>query len=131
MNRYLSLPENAKTPLSSAEADILLATGAKALARSEKDLTHLLERLPVTLKSNREAVIGLSRQLDAARRNQQLGRASTLSPRDAVRFLSTADMDALLASRLEQYTAPLQTVIDALQAELQVARAKLARAGNE
>ena len=124
MSAYQADPNTAGTPLTSAEAEILESQGAKVVARDEKTLSHLIGRLPVTLRSHRAAMNGISAQLEDARRSQKSGRASTLSPRDAVRYLSAADIDALLASRLEVHTAPLIALIDELKAEISRYRAK-------
>jgi hypothetical protein len=120
---YNATNETSRTPLTMAEAEGLLADGARALGRDEKALTHLLERLPVTLRTHRDAVTGLTRQLESARRTQQFGRPSTLSPRDAVRFLAPEDLDLVLADRIQAHTAPLQAIIEALQSELAAVKA--------
>jgi len=124
VSAYQADPNTAGTPLTSAEAESLENAGARALARDERALEHLLGRLPVTLRSHRAAMNGISAQLEDARRSQKSGRVSTLSPRDAVRYLSSADMDALLASRLEVHTGPLLALIEDLKRELAVYKAK-------
>lgn len=124
MSSYQADPNTAGTPLTSAEAEMLLSQGAKSLTRDERALEHLLTRLPVTLRVHREAVNGLSSQVDSSRRVAKGGMTSSLSPRDAVRYLSATDIDALLASRLDVHTAPLLAAIDSLQAELASYRAK-------
>lgn len=121
---YIASAENARTPLSMAEVELLLREGAKALLRDERRLQHLLERLPVTLRNHRDAVTGLTRQLESARRTQRAGRSSTLSPRDAVRFLSPEDLDSLLSERLAVRTATLEDTIAALRHELALLRSQ-------
>lgn len=81
-------PHRLDVPLSEVEVEQLLASGGRAF-KDTRRLMHLLHRVHATIQTHREQRQGLHQEIARLRMQQdKVGVPTTLSPKDAVKYLA-------------------------------------------
>lgn len=91
-------------PLSSEEVAQLARNEGKALRNDPRKLSHFLARLSATLRRHGDEMRQLKGELERGRAaaNQGVGQATTLSPMDAVRYLSPVQLQQVFGTVARQ-----------------------------
>lgn len=98
---YDPSPHSIDTPLSLEEVDAIVAEGARSLARNSAAVYHLARRMGVTMRAYRQQLRKLNNDIQMIRSQMdQTGRATTLNPADAVRFLSPDQLVEMVEGHL-------------------------------
>jgi hypothetical protein len=121
---YQAHPMNAQSPLSFDEVKVLLEEDGRSVLKNRTSLIHLLRRVWVTLSAHQEQTRSLNSTIQSLRDDQAgSGFATTLDPRDAVKFLSPDQLAALVEGHLrERVEVASRMVQEAKQIQLQVNR---------
>ena len=116
-NNYDNSAEAAHHPVTVAEVDALLAAGLRSGLRDQNNLTHLLGRMRGTLAQQADALDGMGRQIQDVRLSMsRSGRATTLNPLDALKYIDDEQRDALFTSTARKQMGMLRTMTAAAEA---------------
>jgi len=90
------------TPLGSDELEILLSDGGKSFYKDQKALAIFIRRVAVTIKLYRQQLRKVNSDMSALREEVSSGgRATSLNPLDAVRFLSPEQLLSLVDNHMQ------------------------------
>lgn len=107
-NEYDSNPLTAESYLSLPEVEALAAAGPRAL-RDPKALMHFLGRTLLTMRGFHSQIQQLHRDVQQARLvRERAGQATTLSPLDAVRFLTPEQLEPIMDAAIRERLAALE-----------------------
>ena len=103
---YDDSPSRIDETVAPEEIEALLASDLRSFGRDTSKVEHLLTRLGVTFARYRQQIQGLHREVQSANLSRaQAGAASTLSPLDAVRYLTPEQLagvvDAFSRAQIE------------------------------
>jgi hypothetical protein len=128
MLEYLTDPSLADTPMALSELEAYAADPA-AFVKDPRKVPHLLRRLVATVQLYKTQITGLKTDVhDMQLRRDRAGAATTMSPRDAVRFLSPQELSAIVGGTSKQlldHAARLQQQAEKARRE---ANAEMSRA---
>jgi hypothetical protein len=90
------------TPLGSDELENLLSDGGKSFYKDQKALAIFIRRVAVTIKLYRQQLRKVNSDMSALREDiSSGGRATSLNPLDAVRFLSPEQLLSLVDNHMQ------------------------------
>lgn len=105
-----------------SELEELAAADPKPFLRDPRKITHLLGRVVATVSTAKAQVQQLHRDVQTLQLNsQRVGAATTMSPRDAVRYLSSQELAQVVSGTHKQllnHVLGLQQEAAALQRQL-------------
>lgn len=124
---YLADPSTADLALRSEEVEALASNEGRALRTDPRKMSHFLARCRATLTRHQDEVRQLKGELERSRYQQStsVGQPTTLSPMDAVRYLSPQQLQQLFGVVARQQMEWLQEQRHAAQRERQQATAVL------
>ena len=101
---YTADPSTADLPLNADEVAQLARTEGKALRNDPRRLSHFLARVTATIRRHGDEVRQLKGELERMRHasSQGVGQATTLSPLDAVRYLSPEQLQQVFGAVARQ-----------------------------
>ena len=100
---YIADPSMADQPLTLVEIQELAQNEGRALRSDPRKVSHFLARIEATMKRHQEESRQLRSEVERGRVNSStIGQATTLSPADAVRYLSPEDLQKLFGAHSQQ-----------------------------
>jgi hypothetical protein len=125
---YDANPLMSETVLGLDEVVALEQEQGRSVARDQRKLAHLLHRMAITLQVAAEQRRGLNSQIQTLQmRQEQTGYATTLDPRDAVRFLSKDQLTELVEGHLKERVAAVERMAADVSRTRQLQNQELAR----
>lgn len=113
-------------PVDLTEVHSLLAAGPRQFLRDGRRITHLLERMRLTLEEHRRQTLSFERyiaeQTEALRRT---GMPTTLNPMDAMRFLDDEQKEILFDALAREQMQMLRQLVAVAQRERAVLQEQL------
>ena len=96
MASYVPDPSTARQPLRTTDVEELLSD-ASAFGKEATKVEHLAQRIKATIEAHRSQIQALNRDLQEVRAaTGRNGVATTMSPRDAVRYLSPQELSSIV-----------------------------------
>jgi hypothetical protein len=100
---YIADPSMADQPLTLVEIQELAQNEGRALRSDPRKISHFLARIEATMKRHHEETRQLRSEVERGRVNAStIGQPTTLSPADAVRYLSPEDLQKLFGAHSQQ-----------------------------
>jgi hypothetical protein len=100
---YIADPSMADQPLTLVEIQELAQNEGRALRSDPRKISHFLARIEATMKRHHEETRQLRSEVERGRvASSTIGQATTLSPADAVRYLSPEDLQKLFGAHAQQ-----------------------------